>query len=140
MGAGATAELPSLGGSIALSFVSLGLVCLLAYFALKWLARRGVGQTAGPLKVLARCPLEPRRSVYLIEAAGRCFLVGVGDGPMALLAEVDAKALNVDAGAPATRFGDVLARALARGSAAVRGAPATRPSTSVSAPASGDDG
>ena len=31
---GAPAELPSLGGSIALSFLSLGLVCLLAYVAL----------------------------------------------------------------------------------------------------------
>jgi flagellar biosynthetic protein FliO len=137
MGAGATAELPSLGGSIALSFVSLGVVCLLAYVALRWLARRGVGQGAGPLKVLARCPLEPRRSVYLIEAAGRCFLVGVGDGPMALLAEVDATAVkvDVDAGAPAARFGDVLARVLARGSAAVRRAPPP-----PAAPASGEEG
>src|SRR5207248_162334 len=92
---GEPAELPSLGGSLALSFVSLGLVCLLAYLALKWLARRGVGRSAGPLRVLARCPLEPRRSVYLIETAGRCFLVGVGEGPMALLAEVDRAAVAV---------------------------------------------
>jgi flagellar biosynthetic protein FliO len=120
---GATAELPSLGGSIALSFVSLGVVCLVAYVALKLLARRGVGQGSGPLKVLARCPLEPRRAVYLIETAGRCFLVGVGDGPMALLAEVDRGAVKLDAPAPAGRFGDVLARVLARGSAAVRPAP-----------------
>jgi flagellar biosynthetic protein FliO len=142
MGAGATAELPSLGGSIALSFVSLGLVCLLAYVALRWLARRGVGQAAGPLKVLARCPLEPRRSVYLIEAAGRCFLVGVGDGPMALLAEVDAKAVNADAGIPAPRFGDVFSRALARGAAAVRRAPGSPPSASASASpsVSGEEG
>jgi flagellar biosynthetic protein FliO len=123
-------ELPSLGGSLALSFVSLGLVCLLAYVALRWLARRGVGQPAGPLRVLARCPLEPRRSVYLIEAAGRCFLVGVGDGPMALLAEVDRTAVNVNAGgqgAPASRFADVLARAFARAKGAVGPAPAGPP-------------
>ena len=88
MGAPA-AELPSLGGSIALSFLSLGLVCLLAYVALRWLARRGVGRAEGPLQVVARCALEPRRSIYVVEAAGRCFLVGVGDGPMALLAELD---------------------------------------------------
>jgi flagellar biogenesis protein FliO len=40
--------------------------------------------------VLARCPLEPRRSIYLVETAGRCFLVGAGEGPMTMLAEVSA--------------------------------------------------
>jgi flagellar biosynthetic protein FliO len=115
MGAGApVAELPSLGGSIAVSFVSLGLVCLLAWGALRWLARRGVGQGSGPVKVLARCPLEPRRSVYLIEAAGRCFLVGVGDGPMALLAEVDRSAVASAPAAAPGGFAAVLARALGR--------------------------
>lgn len=119
-GAPAAAELPSLGGSIALSFVSLGLVCLLAYVALRWLARRGVGRAQGPLQVIARCPLEPRRSVYLVSAAGRCFLVGVGDGPMALLAELDPAAVEAasevpaplpgGAGAAGAAFAAVLAR------------------------------
>jgi flagellar biosynthetic protein FliO len=113
-------ELPSFAGSIALSFVSLGLVCFLAYVALRLLARRGVGRGDGPLRVLARCALEPRRSVYLIEAGGRCFLVGVGDGPMALLAELDAAAVRAEeaaAGARAAsgaRFADVLARVVSR--------------------------
>src|SRR5437868_8806714 len=126
---GEPAELPSLGGSLALSFVSLGLVCLLAYLALKWLARRGVGRSAGPLRVLARCPLEPRRSVYLIEAAGRCFLVGVGDGPMSLLAEVDGTKVEAaeavpGRGAARARFSDALARALGRAPAAAGPSPA----------------
>src|SRR6185369_17357994 len=87
---------------------------------------RGVGRSplggGGPIKVLARCSLEPRRSVYLIEAAGRCFLVGVGDGPMAVLAELgaaevaaavaSAAASAADGGAG---FADVLARVLGRG-------------------------
>jgi flagellar biosynthetic protein FliO len=111
---GAPAELPSLGGSIALSFLSLGLVCLLAYVALKWLAKRGVGRADGPLQVIARCPLEPRRSVYVVQAAGRCFLVGVGDGPMSLLAELDpvaVKAASPEA-PPAQSWNAVLARVL----------------------------
>src|SRR2546423_98817 len=101
MGGASAAELPSLGGSIALSFVSLGLVCLLAYGALKWLSRRGVGRSDGPLQVVARCALEPRRSAYIVQAAGRCFLVGVGDGPMALLAELDPEAVKAAQPAPA---------------------------------------
>lgn len=81
-------ELPGLGGSLAVSLVSLGIVCLIAYVSLRFLSRRGVGRANGPIKVLARCPLEPRRSLYLVETSGRSFLVGVGDGPMTMLAEV----------------------------------------------------
>jgi flagellar biosynthetic protein FliO len=109
--------LPTLGlDSLALSFVSLGLVCVLAFVALRFLAARGVGRATGAVKVLARCPLEPRRSVYLIEAAGRCFLVGVSDGPMSLLAEVDGGKLEapVEAMSAGGKFGEVLARVLAR--------------------------
>jgi flagellar protein FliO/FliZ len=113
-----SAELPSLGGSLALSFVSLGVVCVVAYVLLRWLSRRGVGQAAGPIRVLARCPLEPRRSVYLIETAGRCFLVGAGDGPMTMLAEVSAD--EVKAHTPVVepsvggRFAEILARVMGR--------------------------
>jgi flagellar biosynthetic protein FliO len=118
MGESAAQQLPTLGwDSLALSFASLGLVCVVAYLALRFLAGRGVGRAMGAVRVLARCPLEPRRSVYLIETAGRCFLVGVGDGPMALLAEVEAAKVAVaeEAGAPPkSRFGEVLARALNR--------------------------
>ncbi len=88
MGAAEATDLPSLAGSVALSLISLGVVCVIAWATLRWLGRRGVGQGHGILRVVARMPLEPRRSVYLIEAAGRRFLVGVGDGPMALLAEI----------------------------------------------------
>jgi flagellar biosynthetic protein FliO len=113
------AALPTLGwGSVAMSLASLGLVCVLAYVALRWLAGRGVGRASGAIKVLARCPLEPRRSVFLIETAGRCFLVGVGDGPMSLLAEVDRTTVTDATAAPARHargaFADVLARVLSR--------------------------
>ena len=116
----AAGGLPTLGwDSLALSFASLGVVCVVAFFALRLLAGRGIGRSSSPgaVKVLARCPLEPRRSVYLIETAGRCFLVGVGDGPMALLAEVDAsKALEASPTSerPKGTFSEVLARVLAR--------------------------
>lgn len=116
-----TGELPGLGGSLAVSLVSLGVVCLIAYLTLRFLGRRGVGRAAGPIKVVARCPLEPRRSVYLIETAGRCFLVGVGDGPMTMLAEVPAPEATpapvtaVAASSSASPFAEVLGRVLGRG-------------------------
>jgi flagellar biosynthetic protein FliO len=112
------AEIPSFAGSLALSFVSLGLVCLLAYGVLRWLGRRHIGRGLGPLRVVARCSLEPRRSVYLVSAGSRCFLVGVGDGPMSLLAEIDPKDMPENApesGVNAkTRFADVLSRVVSR--------------------------
>jgi flagellar protein FliO/FliZ len=114
MGASAT-DLPGLGSSFALSLVSLAVVCVVAYVVLRWLSRRGVGRSEGPVRVVARCSLEPRRAVYLLQVAGRCFLVGVGDGPMALLAEIDPAAVASEIGdvAPAQgslRFAEVLSR------------------------------
>ena len=100
-----------------MSLVSLALVCFAAFFALRWLGQRGVGRSDGCVRVLGRCPLEPRRSVYLIETGGRCFLVGVGDGPMSLLAEIDKAAIPASAGAgdkPSSPFSDVLAKVLGR--------------------------
>src|SRR5881392_2539460 len=104
-GMGEAAQVPGLGWeSLTLSFASLGVVCLVAWGTLRLLAGRGVGKASGAIRVVARCPLEPRRSVFVIETAGRRFLVGVGDGPMALLAELDADKLPKPSEAGASRF------------------------------------
>jgi flagellar biosynthetic protein FliO len=134
---GEAGQVPGVGWqSLALSFVSLGAVCVVAWAALRLLAARGVGKATGAVRVVARCPLEPRRSVYVIEAAGRCFLVGVGDGPMSMLAELDAGALPKSttstksaAKTAPPRFADVLAKVMGR----PRGAP-TAPGAEVDAP------
>src|SRR2546423_2173100 len=84
------AQIPGIGWeSLVLSFASLGVVCLVAWGTLRLLAGRGVGKASGAIRVVARCPLEPRRSVFVIETARRCFPIGVRDGPMALLAAPD---------------------------------------------------
>ena len=48
---------------------------------------RSPSLTAG-MRVVGRLPLEPRRSIYLVEIEGRRLVVGVGDGPMTLLSEL----------------------------------------------------
>ena len=122
------AQIPGIGWeSLALSFASLGVVCVVAWGTLRLLAGRGIGKAAGAIRVVARCPLEPRRSVFVIETAGRCFLVGVGDGPMALLAELDADKLPPAPESAAVRFGDVLARVLGRGGGAAAKSPPVKP-------------
>lgn len=122
------AQIPGIGWeSLTLSFASLGVVCLVAWGTLRLLAGRGVGKASGAIRVVARCPLEPRRSVVVIETAGRCFLVGVGDGPMALLAELDADKLPKASEAGASRFAEVLARVLGRDVRTSKSAPADAP-------------
>jgi flagellar biosynthetic protein FliO len=90
---GSGSELPGVGGSLAFSLISLGLVCVVAFAVLRWLGRKGVGRSSGRIRVLGQCYLEPHRTVYLVEAAERCFLLGVGDGPISLIAEVDRAAV-----------------------------------------------
>ncbi len=110
-------EVPGFGGSLAASLLTLGLVCLLAWVTLRWLARRGIGQGRQVIRVVARCPLDARRSVYVVEAAGRNFLLGAGEGGLSLLAELDAAAVGAAPviGPPAPgKFADVLARVLGK--------------------------
>ena len=64
------------------------MACAAALVVLRRQARARA-ETAG-MRVVGRLGLEPRRSIYLVEVGGRCFMVGVGDGPMTMLGEVDA--------------------------------------------------
>lgn len=118
-------DLPSFGSAIAVSFVSLGLVCLAAFVVLRWMAGRTPGRNLGPLRVLARQNLDPKRSVFVIEAAQRCFLVGAGEDAMTLIAELDKEAVMQDlalkkASSPLAmtmtggRFAEVLGRVLGK--------------------------
>ncbi|HEX4459630.1 MAG TPA: flagellar biosynthetic protein FliO [Polyangia bacterium] len=70
---------------------------------------RSPSLTAG-MRVVGRLPLEPRRSIYLVAVGGRCLVVGVGDGPMALLSELP----EVPAEAAAVMAEPVLTRAWRR--------------------------
>jgi flagellar biosynthetic protein FliO len=80
--------------------VGLTVLCAAALVALRVRARRSA-ETAG-MRVVGRLALEPRRSIYLVEVGGRCFMVGVGDGPMTMLGEVERPPLAVMAGGKAS--------------------------------------
>ena len=68
--------------------IGITVACAAALVLLRRQARVRA-ETAG-MRVVGRLALEPRRSIYLVDVGGRCFVVGVGDGPMTMLAEVDA--------------------------------------------------
>ena len=100
------------------TLVALAGVCLLALVALRWGLRRlgapGITSGGGRIRVLERLAVDPRRSLLLIEVGGRILLVGTGDGPMAMLAEIDAATLPPLPERRTIAFRDVLARALGR--------------------------
>lgn len=109
-------------GDFATSLARVGIaliaVCLLAAAVLGLLRRRGIGAQAGArssLRVVSRLALEPGRTLYVVEAAGRFLLVGVGEGPMAVLAELsaeEARRIEADAAAGAGGVAAVLRRAV----------------------------
>jgi flagellar protein FliO/FliZ len=109
----AVPEAPSGYGWLLLrALLALAAVCLLAYVVLKFLGKRVYGAAAGGglMRVVARLPLEPRRSLYLVEVAGRYLLVGLGEnGAPTTLAEIDAATVTASApAAPSPSFLEVL--------------------------------
>ncbi len=72
------------------TLLALGAVCVLGYVVLRWGAKRlyGVGRPGQRMRLIERMPLDPRRSLYLIEVAGRQLLVGSTEQGVTLLTEV----------------------------------------------------
>jgi flagellar protein FliO/FliZ len=84
----------SLGMALVKMVLGLGVTLGAIYLSLSYLARRLQQLPAGRgtlVKVVERLPLEPRRTLYVVEAAGEYLLVGSGEGPMALITKLDAE-------------------------------------------------
>ena len=74
------------------TLLALGAVCILAVVVLRLLSRRLHGGRRGGrhLRVIEHLPLDQRRTLYLVEAAGRSLLLGATDGGgVRLIAELD---------------------------------------------------
>jgi flagellar biogenesis protein FliO len=103
LGGQEAAELPPSGFGVALlkMVAALVVVCLLAYAALRLARRHLIGLRprgqGGLLRVVDRCALSARQSLWVVEVAGRYFLIGVADGAIAKLAELDADQLPLPA-------------------------------------------
>jgi flagellar biosynthetic protein FliO len=100
---------PSYGAFLLQTLLVLAVVCIVAWVVLRFGVRRlHLGGAHGPLRIVARLPLEARRSLYIVDAAGKLLLIGVSEGgPMAVLAELDAAAVEqaLAAGASEPRAG-----------------------------------
>ena len=87
------------------AWLALGALLLAA----AWSLRRA--QPVKGARVVFRLPLEPRRSLVVVELAGRHLVLGLSDGAVSLLTEIDAGAAAQLVSAPAPlEFGTLLSR------------------------------
>ena len=103
----------SYGGYVLETFVTLALVCALAFALLYGAKRLGVGRASGSIELVGQLPLDARRAIYLVKVGAQVFVVGVGEGGFTKLGEFAATDLPPRA-APQASFPELLARALKR--------------------------
>jgi flagellar protein FliO/FliZ len=88
-------ETESVGWALFRSTMVLGAVLGLIYLTLNVGLRKMMGLRMGgggrdPLvKVVERIPLDPKRSMFVVKAAGEYLLVGGGDGALSLISKLD---------------------------------------------------
>jgi len=88
---------PSLAAALAQTLVTLAAVCALAWWVLRWAARRGVSRSpAGVVTVLDRVALDPRRTLFVVRVGGKVLLLGGGDGGLSVLTELDPATLPAE--------------------------------------------
>ena len=89
---GSGGEAASYGDLLITSLIVLGGVCIAAFVAVRLLGRllaTGRSRGAHLLDVVARVPLEPRRSLYVVDVAGKTLLVGTSEMGLSVLSELD---------------------------------------------------
>jgi flagellar biogenesis protein FliO len=102
------------GSYLVETFVTLVLVCGLAFLVL-WSARRvGIGRPSGAIRLVGQLPIDARRAIYLVKVGAHVFVVGVAEGGMTKLGELAEGDVPAEPERPAP-FADVLARAIGRG-------------------------
>ena len=106
----------SYGDLLVTSLVVLAGVCIAAFIVVRLLGRfLATGRVRGAhlLDVIARVPLEPRRSLYVVEVAGKTLLVGTSEMGLSVLSELDAAEVRSRAVERPT-FGELVKQAWAR--------------------------
>jgi flagellar biogenesis protein FliO len=100
----------SYGDLLVTSLIVLGAVCIAAFVAVRFFGRflaTGRGRGTHLLDVVARMPLEPRRSLYVVAVAGKTLLVGTSEMGLSVLSELDAAEVNARV-APRQSFADLV--------------------------------
>ena len=126
-GNGAAAAGARYGDLVVTSLLGLGAVCIAAFIAVRLFGRllaTGRARGAHLLDVVARVPLEPRRSLYVVEVAGKTLLVGTSEMGLSVLSELDASEVRSRVAAQPS-FGELVRAAWKRRIARRSGDPPT---------------
>ncbi len=70
------------------TFVTLLAVVAIAIFVLVGAKRLGIGKPHGPIVLLGRMPLDPRRVLYLVKVADQVLILGASEAGLTKLGEV----------------------------------------------------
>ncbi|HWO19448.1 MAG TPA: flagellar biosynthetic protein FliO [Kofleriaceae bacterium] len=106
----------SYGDLLVMSLVVLGAVCVAAFVLVRLVGRfLATGRVRGAhlLDVVARVPLEPRRSLYVVEVAGKTLLVGTSEMGLSVLSELDGGEVRARVAAQPS-FGELVRAAWSR--------------------------
>ena len=106
----------SYGDLLVTSLVVLGGVCIAAFVVVRFAGRLlATGRARGGhlMGVVARLPLEPRRSLYVVEVAGKTLLVGTSEMGLSVLSELDGNQVRAQVAARPT-FGELVGAAWLR--------------------------
>ena len=81
------------------TMLALGLVCGLAYLVFRIALPRlnAVRSANSMVRVVDRVGLDPRKSLYVVEVAGRWLLIGASEAGVHLVSELDAKTAEAKA-------------------------------------------
>jgi len=105
-------------GGLLVTTVVLLVVCVVAYVVVRLLRRGLEGRAVGEqvVTVVARVPLEPRRSLYVVRVAGRTLLLGASEMGLGLVTELDGEAIPEDVRPTSAgrRFADLVTAAWTR--------------------------
>ena len=108
-----------LGVYVAETIVALVAIVALAVLVLYGARRLGVGRPQGPIELLGRLPLEPRRAIYLVRVADRVLIIGASEAGLTRLGQLPhSAALSADPVRSLPRFSEVLRAALGRSAGA----------------------
>lgn len=106
----------SYGDLLVTSLIVLGAVCVAAFLVVRLVGRfltTARSRGADVMTVVARLPLEPRRSLYVVDVAGKTLLVGTSEMGLSLVSELDGAAVHARAAARPS-FGELVGSAWQR--------------------------
>jgi len=97
-----TEPLPPTGGgffwALLQTLVALGIVCSVAYVTLRVILPKlgglGLRRPTGLMHIVDVLPLEPRRTLYVVEVNGKYLLVGVSEAGLQVMETLDAAAVE----------------------------------------------